>query len=135
LETKVLKEIETEHFIGRLRADGIVHVHVKKNTTITLLVQEEMKKVYWALTDVKRPFVFTGDEFATITKEARNNAIEMEAHVPISSNAIIVKNLAQKIIADYYYKFNKPKNPYKVFKRFNDGIIWLHDTQYIPPLK
>lgn len=135
METQVIKKLETAHLIGTLRSDGIVHIHIKENTTINLLVQDEMIKLYWLLTDVKRPFVFTGDEFASITKEARENAIAMEDTVPISSSAIVVKNLAQKIIADYYYKFNRPKNPYSVFKKFDQAIDWLLETQEIPPLK
>lgn len=130
--TTELKIIETEWFIATLRADGLAHIHLKANTLITVEVQSEMEKAYWGLTDVHRPFLFTGDEFVAITKEARANAIAMEIRVPISVTAIVVKNLAQKIIADYYYKFNRPKNPYRVFKDFEKAVAWLHENHEIP---
>lgn len=129
-----VKSISTDYFIAKLRADGIVHVHVIENTLITIEVQNEMAKAYNEITDVSRPFIFTGGEFVSITSKARKNAIEMESSVPLSVNAIIVRNLAQRIIADYYYKFNKPINPYKVFNDFDKGIEWIASNFEIPPL-
>ncbi len=49
----------------------------------------------------------------------------MEDLTPISCTVVYVNNLAYKIIADFYMKFNKPKNPYKVFNKFENGVKWL----------
>lgn len=133
-EVEAIKSIEFDSLIGILRSDGIVHVHLKENTLITLEVQAEMERSYNELTPVKRPFIFTGDEFIAITSEARKNAVAMENRVPISVSAIIVRNLAQRIIADYYYKFNRPINPYKVFTNKEKAIIWIKENFEIPAL-
>ena len=100
----------------------------KSGTLIDVALQNELENIYRFLINKKHPFIFTGGEFVSITAEARKNAIEMEERVLVGYNAIIVKNLAQRLIADYYYRFNKPKNPYKVFKKFEDGIRWLKEV-------
>ena len=87
-----------------------------------------MKETYWKVTEIKRPFIFSAGEFVSITKEARKNATKMEDQVPVSASAVLVINLAQKLIADFYYKFDKPKNPLKVFRDFDKGIEWLKKT-------
>lgn len=71
------------------------------------------------------PFIFEADEYVTVTKEARDNALSLEEKSPVGLSAVIVKSLAHKLIADFYMKFNKPRRPYKVFKDFNEGINWL----------
>lgn len=131
-EVIIANSIEKEFYTVQLRADGIVHVHFKEGTVITVEMQENLAKIYNEITKEPRPFIFTGGEFVSITKEARLNAIKMEPDTPIASNAIIVRNLAQRIIADYYYKFNKPARPYKVFKNYEEGISWIKNSSVIP---
>lgn len=108
-----------------------MHVHYFDGTIIDLGLQLKMRAAYKEVTDIKRPFIFTGGEFVSVTKEARENAVAMENQIPISATAIVIQNLAQKIIADYYYKINKPKKPLKIFKNIDKGIEWLKDFQQI----
>ncbi|MDX2361486.1 MAG: hypothetical protein QNK23_11820 [Crocinitomicaceae bacterium] len=128
----VIKSVVREQFRVDLRADGLMHVHFFANTTVTIELQSELEQVYETITQVRRPFIYTGDEFVSITSEARANAIKMAERIPCFASAIVVQNLAQKIIADYYYRFNKPPNPYKVFRKFDEGISWVKENYSIP---
>lgn len=121
---------ENEYASISLRKDGIVHVNFKSYTQITIEVQEVMVKAYWEVASKERLFIFEGGEFVSITKEARDNAILIEDQSPVLASAIIVSNLAHKIIADYYYKVNKPQKPFRVFKNFNQGILWLNELSH-----
>lgn len=87
-----------------------------------------MLVIYWQITKIKRPFIFTGGEFVTVSKEARLNATKMESLTPVAASAIVVQNLAQRIIANYYYKFNKPKTPYRIFKDVEKAADWLNEN-------
>lgn len=129
-----IKTVKHENFEVNLRSDGIVHVYIFANTRITVEMQSLMGDAYNSVSKVDRPFIFTGGEFVSITSEARANAVDMASSVPIMCSAIVVRNLAQKIIADYYYRFNKPPDPYKVFKNFENGIEWLKENFEIPPI-
>lgn len=125
-QDKFVKRIDHEQLIVAMRQDGIVHVAFLPNTEITVELQSVMVDLYNQLTlGEKHYFIFEGGEFVSITREARENAIQMEDSTPTIASAIIVKNLGQKIIADFYYKVNRPKQPYKVFWSFEKGIEWL----------
>ncbi len=124
---RYVSQVETDDVVVSLRKDGIVHVYIKPNVHITVEVQLRMLEAYHQATDIPRPFVFEAGEFTSISKEARLNAVKLEEQSPIIATAIVVKNLGQRIIADYYYKFNKPKSPLKIFTRSEEAILWLNE--------
>ncbi len=119
------KSKTTAEFDVHLRANGIIYVCFKPNTHITIEMQERMIEAYWEVTDINRPFIFEAGEFISISKEARLNAIKIEEKSPVLASAIIVKNLAQKILGEYYYKFNRPKNPVKLFTNVASAEEWI----------
>jgi hypothetical protein len=121
-----MKRLENDQVIVILRGDGIVHVSFLPNTEITVEFQQVLLNMYNEVTGGKKSlFIFDGGEFVSITKDARENAVAIEETTPTKASAIVVKNLAQKIIADFYYKVNRPKQPYKVFWQFDKAIEWL----------
>ena len=40
-------------------------------------------------------------------------------------DAIVITNLAQKLIANFYLKFNKPPRPTKIFLHTKDALDWI----------
>lgn len=125
---KFVQIIEHELFIIGKRSDDIIHVKFLTNTEITVELQSLLLKNYIEITQGKDScFIFEGGEFVSITKEARENAILIEKQSPDCASAIIIRNLGQKLIADFYYKVNKPKKPFKVFTDFEKAIEWLKD--------
>lgn len=127
-QERIIKKVETEQYIVGIRDDSIIHVFYKEHTELDVKLQLEMLDVYIQLCGDKHyPFIFEAEEYITITKEARDNALSLEDKSPLALSAILVKNLAHKLIADFYLKFNKPKRPYKVFKDFQEGINWLKE--------
>ena len=127
---KVVREIDHEFITVSLRTDGIVEVYIKPNTEINITLQKDMIRIYNELTNGKKAvFLFTAGEFVSITKEARIYAIRMEKNTPTFASAILVKNLGHKIIADFYYKVNRPKQPYRIFWNSDKAIDWLKEMQ------
>jgi hypothetical protein len=123
---KIINPIETDFYILGLREDGIFHVYYKAYTELDVKLQLEILDVFIKVCGSKKhPFIFEAAEYVTITKEARDNATSLEDLSPLSMSAVIVQNIAYKLISDFYLKINKPKAPYKVFKNFEDGIDWL----------
>lgn len=131
-QERIIKKVETELYIVGIRDDGIIHVFYKEHTELDVKLQLEMLDVYIQLCGNKQyPFIFEAEEYITVTKEARDNALSLEDQSPLSMSAILVKNLAHKLIADFYLKINKPRRPYKVFKDFQEGINWLKQESKI----
>lgn len=121
----MVNSIKTNRFDATLRSDGIIHVHVHERVEIDIACQQAMQEAYWELTDVHSPFIFTAGPFISTTKKAQKNAKLMEDDTPVGASALIVNNIAQKLMTDFYYKLDPPKNPLKVFKDFDRGIEWL----------
>ncbi len=129
-ELKIIKEVDATEFNIKLKSDGIVYVWFKDNCVLDIDLQLRMLNCYKNITNLKlTPFIFEAEGSINVTKEARDNAIKIEEDSPCSAMAIIVGNIAQAMIANFYMKFNKPKRPYRVFNKKADGIEWL--KQYL----
>lgn len=125
-EVTVVKEIDLPEVHIALKSDGIVHVMLKDNTVLDIELQMRMLEAYNVVTSkVLTPFIFEAEDNINVTKEARDNAIIIEEISPCKAMAVIVNNLANAMIGNFYLKFNKPKRPYKVFKNREDGLKWL----------
>jgi hypothetical protein len=62
---------------------------------------------------------------ASFTDEARNWFACSEEHSLIRlSQAILVKPLAHKIVANFYINFNRPNCPVKIFEKEHRAIQW-----------
>jgi hypothetical protein len=124
----LVKRVEVPEAVIGLREDGIIHVSFVSGTEITVEVQMKLLEVYNNIASFqKRKFVFEGGEFVSISKDAMDNAFKIEDEAPLGITAVVIRNLAQKLIAEFYYKVRKPKQPYKVFKEFDKAIAWLHE--------
>lgn len=125
-EIQILKTTETAYTTISLRSDGIIHVHIKDNVVYGL---EEQHENLYACIDlvngVKHPFMYTQGEYVTITKESRENSEKISKISPMYPIAIIVQNLAYKLVAEFFLKFHKPKIPMKIFSNEEKAIEWL----------
>lgn len=127
---KTISFIENEYATVSYGSDGILYVKIKAGTHVTTEVQDELIKLYNSVASGKKvPFFFEGEEFVTVSKDALENSYKLEEQAPLSATALIVKNLAQKILADFYYKFKRPNKPLKVFKNKDEAKKWL--AQYL----
>lgn len=126
---QIIRKIDLPESVIGLRKDGIVHVFYKAHTEITIEYQERQLKVFREITNGKPfPAIYEADEYVTVGKEARENAIRLEPLTPTLCKVVYVTNLAHKIISEFYFKFNKPAQPFRVFSSFEDGIAWLRKT-------
>ena len=124
------KVVEIDEAIIALRSDGIIHVHYKENTLITVELQGKMYDIFIEMCgDNKYAFLFTASDFVSVTKEARDNALILEALYPGIATAVLTDSTAYKIIANFYVLVNKPKTPLKIFSNEEDAVIWL--KQYL----
>lgn len=125
-ETNIVNAIDMPEVSITMKANGIVYVYFKNNCVLDTVLQLKLLENYLIVTDNKpAPFVFLAGDNVTITREARDNATSLEDKSPCMASAVIVNNLAYKLIANFYLQFNKPKRPYKVFTAIEDGELWL----------
>jgi hypothetical protein len=125
LDTITTPVIETSVSIITLHENGVGQMHFKDGIILDIPGQLEHLDALNKLTDrQKTPFVVTAGKHVNITPEARDNAIVIEDISPVCATAVIVQNLAYRLIADFYLKINKPKTPYKVFTDKETAFEW-----------
>lgn len=126
INSDIINTIEIPEVIVRMRQDGIVHVTFRKGAVLDLGLQAKLLHINIQITGGKKSYIiYDAEENVTITKEARDNATKIEHLAPIKGSAVVADNLAYRLIANFYLKFNKPKTPYKVFETYEKGIAWL----------
>jgi len=126
---QLVHKIELPESIIGLRKDGIIHVYIKPYVEITSEYQARQLKALNEITGgTKHPVIYEAGENVTVGNDARMNARRLEELTPTSCKVVYVSTLAHKLIAEFYYRFNKPEQPYKVFTDFEEGIKWLLET-------
>lgn len=124
-----LREIHVHddvQFRVSLKSDGIVYVFFRPETEIDVEFQEILINAYHKVTGGKKhPFLFEAADNVSVTKEAREKAILIENRSTVGATAILVDNIANALMANFYLKFNKPKHPYKVFRDRQEAVKWL----------
>lgn len=109
-----------------LRSDGIVRVIFQENLVFDIEAQVKVTEQYDVLCEGKKyPFLFEAMENVTITKEARDNAKNLEDKAPVTVAAVLANSLPYRMMANFFLKFNKPKKPFKIFSNREDAIKWL----------
>lgn len=122
----IIKKSETDFAVVSLGEDQIMRVMFKKKAEIT-------QESFHILFDLFREMIngvpyayiyYAEDGSATVTDDGRRFAKDEEFSFPKICNAVIVTNLAHKLIANFYLKFNKPNYPFKVFSKMEDALKW-----------
>lgn len=129
----IIKSIETEFAHIFLLENKIGHVHFKANTEINKAIQLQLLEAYNELTNEQIPFIYSSEEFLGATKDAPEYARKIEKIAPINMKVLVVQNLAQRVLARFYYKTYKPIHPYKVCSSFDEGIKWITSNRIAPP--
>lgn len=123
---KILKQKESDTAKIILGDDGIVRVLFKSKSELTPEALEINYKLYNELVDGETfPFILSAENSSVdYTAEGRAFAKAHEHDWPKLCVALCVKNLAHKILANFYLKFNKPSYPHKVFSEMKDAENW-----------
>jgi hypothetical protein len=117
--------VETSISILSVNDDGIGLMHFKDGVTVDIPEQMEHLNGIIELTDNHHtPFVVTAGNGVTFTKDARENALIVEDQSPVCASAIVVQNLAYRLLAEFYIKIQKPKTPYKLFTSKEKAFEW-----------
>ena len=121
-----IKELDFPEVNLQLKSNGIVYVLFKDNCNLDIPLQTQLLEYYRDITDNRlMPFMFFAGENVVLSKEARENAIKIEAQSMLGATAMVVNNLAYKLICNFYLKFNQPKRPFQVFSREDEATKWL----------
>lgn len=76
---------------------------------------------------IKYPLLVIYADDNLFSKETREYTASNEVSKFIKADALVMKNLAIKIIGNFYLKFNKPTRPTRVFVDAETAVQWLKE--------
>ena len=122
----VIKKVETSATEISICSDGVIRIMYKKNKEIDPSVLKDLIENYNKLVEGKKyPCMhYTEDNSVTFSNDVRDYFKQNERSFPKICDAFIVKSLAQKLLANFYLKFNKPVHPSKVFNSVYEAKTW-----------
>ncbi len=106
-------------------SDGIVSVLVTLDSDLDLEAMKEIVAARMELVDWQPHTVLIEAESNHHSeKEAREYLANYEKD-PALAMAVVSNNLAVRLLANFYVKFDKPRIPTKLFKSREDALAWL----------
>jgi len=71
--------------------------------------------------------IYEFESYADVDPEVREWAADSEGNNYTHTDAIVIGNLSQKIITDFYLKFNKPARPTQIFYSLEKAVKWTQE--------
>jgi phenylalanyl-tRNA synthetase beta subunit len=123
------KKITFSNFELQIQENGFYEISVNEKNDFKI---DDLKKLVAAEAELggeKLPVLVLCSEHASTDAELLK-ALSKNSNNPYSkADAFVIKSMAQKIMANFYLKINKPERPTKFFNNKQDALIWL--KQYL----
>lgn len=117
---------ENEDVIFSLYANRIFHVLIKKGKKVNMMIVSQGYEFLDEQGGGQYYNIFQFESFSDVDPEVRDWAADDTGNIYTNSDAVVISNFAQKILADFYLKFNKPVKPTKIFRDLKEAIEWTH---------
>ena len=128
LDLEVLKSIEFEYANIQMLTNGIIKIEMFDGHIIDLEECVQITIAQGKLLGGKQGLMFmVADSTTQFTNSAREFSASKEGLRFSIAEALVIQNLAQKILVSFYLKINKPAKPSKAFNSEEDAIKWLLD--------
>lgn len=121
-------KLSSENFECELIDKHIIYIFIKD--FMELEKEDILRMQNWLSKQTKEKRIFNLIQFgngSSASREAREYAASPEGNKNTVGSALIVKNLAQQLIIDYYLKFNHPIKPTQSFYKKDKAISWIKD--------
>lgn len=123
---KALKIIDLGFATISKLENSIVKIDMSSSSVIDLDECKKITEVIGELTQKKPALILMiAGNTTNYTIEARIFSASEEGSIYTIADAMIVKNLAQKIMVSFYLKINKPIRPSKAFNDESEAVEWL----------
>jgi hypothetical protein len=126
-------DVLAEHQFGeitfRLFSNGIYYVHVPKFQKIGLSVIYAGIQFLENNGGGKFYNIFHFDSFSDVDPEARAWTSDSDGNNYTICDAIVIGSLSQKIMSDFYLRFNKPAKPTKIFYSLENAVNWIEQQR------
>ncbi len=128
-DSTIRKQEIVDGVVYSLYENGFFHVYFPKFKKINRDVINTGNAFMESIGGGRYYNIFELDNFADVEPEVREWAADSEGNTYTYTDAIVINSLPQKIIADFYLKFNKPVSPTKIFNSLEKAVKWTFDQK------
>lgn len=126
-DIKILEERSIEAAIVRLRSDGLLHLEFRQLEELTPAhVLEIFNTVEMIGGGKKYPTLITVKKYMQIGEETRRIWADENKNKFSSAEAMILYNMAVKLIGNFFIQYHQPPRPTRMFNSEEKGIEWLY---------
>lgn len=120
-----MKKVELSYASVENR-NGIIWLVLHEDAELGLEQVIEFTKACEKVAD-NQPYFLVSDARVnlTITSEGRKAAAGKKHSPLLVANAVLVSNVAVRLVANFFTSVNKPHFKYKVFNNERDALVWL----------
>lgn len=127
------KEIETIKIRSgeiRLIEGDIVEIKLAANHESTIADVDEINTRVITLVGNKKHYILVITQQGTSSShEAREHAAQESMRRNVVAEAIVISNIAVRLLANVYMKVNRPKQKIKLFNTREKAMQWLHQLK------
>lgn len=127
LSATLQNSIKTDKYEVGLVEEGYVFVKMLEGAEMDVA---DIESIWFNMNQLTqgKAFVILVDATSnsSSTKEAREHSHKNPNQNKIKAEAIIVKNLPQRILANFFMSINKGRRNVRVFNSFDDAKKWLN---------
>ncbi len=120
-----VSRFEFKKLIVSYYSNGILHVYVKPDTVIDLTDLGPVTDYVSSIGPKKFLNLFEFAVYSSTDDNVRKWASDPAGNTRTIADAIVLKGLDQKLIADFYLKFNAPIKPTQLFNNVKEAADWL----------
>lgn len=127
---KIVARSEIDGLVLHVFANGLLYVQVREFYILDKDVLHKAQAYLQTLKPQKRyHFIFEFANFSDVDPEMRKQRATTEGTLFSLSDAIVISNFPQKIIGDFYIRFNQPVRPTKFFFSIEKAVQWSLKTK------
>ncbi|MES2681764.1 MAG: hypothetical protein V4635_17850 [Bacteroidota bacterium] len=126
---KINRTVTTSVCQISVEKNDVVFVKMNENAIIDIEEVDEMHQSLNELVDHRPYYMVVIPAIGnTSSSEARKYAARLK-NKKLMAEAIVVDNLAQRIMANFYVKVNRPNQKVKVFSSVPAGLAWIDSVR------
>lgn len=123
-----MKQVSTDKAVIILQGDNHVRIEINDGAELELSDIEKINAAKFGLVgDKKHTVLFISGIFFSVTHEARIFSASKEVNHNAIAKALLIRNMADRLLANFFIKVNRPLAPTKFFSTEKEAMKWLNE--------
>ncbi|MCW3076810.1 MAG: hypothetical protein JWO32_1419 [Bacteroidetes bacterium] len=126
MKLKLIKKVDLPYATVQLFEPPLLRVEITMDLVITKVEAAAINEVMGILSGGKEmPYMLLANEKTQFDSSSREYTATTEGSRYKKAEALVIRTLAHRLLAELYLKINQPPKPCKTFTNEEDAVDWL----------